>query len=535
MVRNLQAGVNRPTPWSEDVTQAFSRFLGFLPFVRYTTLPLLQFLLRAENQFRSSPVFRLIFPARFLLFQVPAVLCALLLAAGCASKGTMVAHTFDSSPGDWLDLTPAGGENASAGPRVKSHYLGVSGTRILMEPSSFESVNGIVDLAVAGGSAKGFAGVFLKRTGDDYFYCFALRPWGTGEFRYYAARDPLRPGGGSGWQPTSRKNPAGYARISFEFVDGRLRFSLDDKRYTPDFDSTLSQGRDGGLWQVGIFSMELDTRWNNFIVSDNSAPGGLLEQVDWGDRSAAMSLDREFTQGAGKFIDKPTRSGIFALTAALSGAERIYRHVGAAADGKKLLSRATEILGSLKVAARSLGEEELLVRCFAIGVSSESDRREVLGAGKKDFVSAGKSASGRESFSEAAVYYAAALSLDENAATSALLEAVKMKIPTPSYSLEIDEDKVKNRVVAQSRFRAAVQQEYGGLPREEDADLEIRVRINRSSATRDSEDATRRIPIVVDGEGMSIAERREMEKLEEELPEFLLDAKARAEVRRVCS
>ena len=92
---------------------------------------------------------------------------------------------------------------------------------------------------------------------------------------------------------------------------------------------------------------------------------------------------------------------------------------------------------------------------------------------------------------------------------------------------------MKNRVVAQSRFRTAVQKDYGGLPRQDEADLEIRIRIKRSSATRDSEEATRRVPVVVGGEGMSAAERGELFRLEQELPEFLLDAVARAEVQRV--
>ena len=120
-----------------------------------------------------------------------------LLVAGCASKEGVVVHTFEKEPGNWSELA-AGRDSAgaSAGIRVASHSLRVNGTHVLLEPTRFENFRGMVDVAVAGGAPKGFAGVFLRREGDDRFYCFAIRPWGAGEDRYYAAGAPLRPAGG---------------------------------------------------------------------------------------------------------------------------------------------------------------------------------------------------------------------------------------------------------------------------------------------------------------------------------------------------
>ena len=473
---------------------------------------------------------------RFPLFQLCSVLglCGLLLACGCGGKGQLVVNTFERAPVNWVELS-AGGARAPAKLRVASHYLGLSGSRVILAPDGFEDFHGVVDLAVAGGAPKGFAGVFLKRAGDEHFYCFALRPWGTGEFRYYATQDPLRPAGGSGWQSTKRDTPAGYVRLGFEFADGSLHFSLDDERFTPDFGSVLSRAKATGPWQVGIFSVELDTRWNNFIASDNSTAVDFDDLADWGDRSTAAGLEREFTDGARVFLERPTRSSIFALAASLSGAENIYRQLGAKARHEKLSASAAGLLDPLKLAARGLGEEDLLVRCFAMGASSASDRRRILGAGGTDFSALGDRFAGRSRFAEAAVYYAAALSIKDDPRLVGKLAEVKGKIPVPSYSLEIDEVKVRNRVVAQSRFRTAVQGTYGGLPRQDDGDLRIRVQIKRSSASTDAEPATRRVPILVGGGGMSAPERRELERLESDLPEFLLDAKARAEVRRLSS
>ena len=535
MLRNFSAGVNRPSVLPEDDLSCFSRFLGFLSFLRYTTLLLLQLLRHAEKQFRSVPLPLVKIPFRVLSIQACSALCAILLAAGCASKGTTVVHTFASAPRNWMEISPGGERKNLSGLRVESHYLGISGTRVLMEPAGFGEFRGMVDLAVAGGAPKGFAGVFLRRDGDEHFYCFSLRPWGTGEFRYYATMDPLRPAGGSGWQLTRRNNPAGHARIGFEYAGGRVSFSLDGHRYSPSFDGILARAKSPGPWQVGLFSMDLDTRWNNFIVSDDPKLGELRDQVDWGDRSTGAVLEREFVRGADAFIDKPSRASIFTLTAALSGAQQTYRNAGADAEHAELSSRAAKLLDPLKAAAKALGEEELLVRCFAMGASSGSDRRQILGAGDTDFASLGDSSVSRGRFAEAAVYYAAAVSLESTPELVSKLAAAKKKIPVPSYSLAIDEEKVKNRVVAQSRFRTAVQKDYGGLPRQEEGDLEIRIRIKRSSATRDSEEATRRVPVIVGGEGMSAAERGELEGLEQELPEFLLDAAARAEVQRASS
>ena len=456
------------------------------------------------------------------------------LFSGCASKDVLVVHTFESDPGNWRELS-AGGDSpaAASGLRVASHSLRVKGTRVLLEPARFENFSGMVDVAVAGGTPKGFAGVFLRRDGDDRFYCFALRPWGTGEYRYYAAGDPLRPAGGSGWQSASRNTPAGYVRLGFECAGEKIRFRLDDQEFTPSFETILSRTKGTGAWQVGIFSMGLDTRWNNFIVSDDLAGKQLAGLADWGGIEAAGELEREFLDGTRAFISTPNRSNIFTLTAALSGAQKIYRQQGAASEARNLSTRAAGMLEPLKDAARRLGEEELLVRCFAMGASSVSDRRRILGAGGEDFSSSAREAEAEGRHAEAAIYYAAALSLQKDSRLADKLELAKSRIPVPSYSFEMDEEKVKNRVVAQSRFRAAVQSDFGGLPRKEDADLVVRVKVNRSSASKDVETATRQVPVIVAGVGMSSAEREELLRLQRELPEFLVDAKARAEIQRV--
>ena len=456
------------------------------------------------------------------------------LFSGCAGKDVLVVHTFQSAPGNWRELSASGDSSAaSSALRVSSHSLRVNGTRVLLEPTRFENFRGIVDVAVAGGAPKGFAGVFLHRDGDDRFYCFALRPWGTGEYRYYAASDPLRPAGGSGWQSANRNSPAGYVRIGFEYAGGKIRFSLDDQEFIPSFESILSRAGDSGAWQIGIFSMGLDTRWNNFIISNDIAGAQLAVLADWGGVEAAGNLEREFVDGTKTFISNPNRSNIFTLTAALSGAQKIYGQHGAGAESRKLSARAAGLLEPLKAAALRLGEEELLVRCFAMGASSVTDRRRILGAGGEDFSARAQAAEAAGRHTEAAVYYAAALSLQKDSRLADKLEVAKSKIPIPSYSFEMDEEKVKNRVVAQSRFRAAVQADFGGLPRKEDADLVIRVKVNRSSASKDVETATRQIPVIVGGVGMSSAEREEMLRLQREIPEFIVDAKARAEIRRV--
>lgn len=455
------------------------------------------------------------------------------LFSGCASKETLVVHTFEKAPRSWLELSGEG-ESAPASPglEVASHSLRVKGSRLLLEPTRFEDFRGMVDMAVAGGTQKGFAGVFLRRSGDDKFYCFALRPWGAGEYRYYAASDPLRPAGGSGWQSTKRNTPAGYVRIGFEYAGGKIRFSLDDEDFNPGFDSNLSRSENPD-WQIGIFSMGLDTRWNNFIAGNDFSGREPAGFVDWGGAGTARDLEREFIDGTKTFIQSPTRSNIFTLTAALSGAQKIYRQLGARGESESLNARAAKLLDPLKTAAGRLGEEELLVRCFALGSSSATDRRRILGAEGENFSARAQQAAVGKRFAEAAVYYAAALSLQEEPQLAAKLASAKKRIPIPSYSFEMDEEKVKNRVVAQSRFRSAVQTDFGGLPRKENADLVIRVKVNRSSATKDVETATRQVPVIVGGEGMSSAEREEMLGLEREFPEFLVDAKARAEIRRV--
>lgn len=473
---------------------------------------------------------------RFFICRLALVTELLLVSlfSGCADKETLVVHTFESAPRNWLERSGKGeSPQASAGLDVSSHSLRLQGTRVLLDPTRFDDFNGIIDVTVAGGTPKGFAGIFLKREGDEKFYCFALRPWGAGEYRYYAANDPLRPAGGSGWQTAKRNTPAGYVRIGFEYRGGKIRFSMDDENFSPGFEIVLSQVKTAGSWRVGIFSMGLDTRWNNFIVSDDFSGRRLVNFVEWGGAEAAKNLEREFMDGARAFIENPNRSNIFTLTAALSGAHNIYRHIGAKSESESLGARAAGLLDRMKSAARRLGEEELLVRCFSMGVSSATDRRRVPGARGEDFIARGQKAADGERFAEAAVYYAAALSLQDGPQLAAKLAAAKSKIPIPSYSFEVDDEKVKNRVVPQSRFRSAVQTDFGGLPRQDDGDLVIRVEVNRSSSSKDVETATRRIPIIVGGEGMSSAEREEMLRLEREFPEFLIDAMARAEIRRV--
>ena len=114
---------------------------------------------------------------RFSLLQLCSVpgLCGLLLACGCGGKGQLVVNTFERAPVNWMELS-ADGTRTPAKLRVASHYLGISGSRVILAPDGFEDFHGVVDLAVAGGAPKGFAGVFLKRAGDEHFYCFALRP-----------------------------------------------------------------------------------------------------------------------------------------------------------------------------------------------------------------------------------------------------------------------------------------------------------------------------------------------------------------------
>ena len=148
MLRNFSAGVNRPSVLPEDDLSCFSRFLGFLSFLRYTTLLLLQLLRHAEKQFRSVPLPLVKIPFRVLSIQVCSALCAILLAAGCASKETTVVHTFASAPRNWMEISPGGERKNLSGLRVESHYLGISGTRVLMEPAGFgQRVIGLVGLS----------------------------------------------------------------------------------------------------------------------------------------------------------------------------------------------------------------------------------------------------------------------------------------------------------------------------------------------------------------------------------------------------
>ena len=536
MVRNLAPGVNGTLPAVTLFWRGPAGFWNFTdPSLHYSLL--LQPMRCSDIPARSSP---LVLPLKFNACFPPCRpagvmgLFLVLLVAGCASKEGVVVHTFEKEPGNWSELA-AGRDSAgaSAGVRVASHSLRVNGTHVLLEPTRFENFRGMVDVAVAGGAPKGFAGVFLRREGDDRFYCFAIRPWGAGEYRYYAAGDPLRPAGGSGWQLASRNTPAGYVRLGFEYAGGKIRFRMDDEEFIPSFESILSRAEDSGPWQLGIFSMGLNTRWNNFIVSNDNSGAGLSGLADWGGIEAAVNLEREFVDGTKAFISNPDRSSIFTLAAALSGAQKIYGQNGAGSDSRKLSARAAGLLEPMKLAARRLGEEELLVRCFAMGAASVTDRRRILGAEGEDFSARAREAEARGGHAEAAVYYAAALSLQEDSGLAGKLEAARGKVPIPSYSFEMDEEKVKNRVVAQSRFRAAVQADFGGLPRKENADLVIRVKINRSSASKDVETATRQVPVIVGGVGMSSAEREELIRLQRELPEFLVDAKARAEIRRV--
>jgi hypothetical protein len=458
--------------------------------------------------------------------------------SGCGTRSKVVVYTFETPPTSWEVVSNSGGGELFS---VRDHHLDLAGERSFVEPTAFSSMSGSVDLAFLDAGGRGasrrarssaLAGIVLEHASDPRLFCLALTPRDRGKSRVYRGKNPFVPRGGAGWRERSNAWPTGFSRLEFEVRGGSVTFRVDGKEIDGgELASVPPSGKPG--WRVGIFSSGARTRWNNFIVGESgSAAFSASSHIDWGDSTTITSLEREFLLEAKRFESRPSRSGVFAVVAPLTGALAACRAIGDDSRYDSLSSAAAKTAAQLRGAARRVGEEELLVKAFGSIARTTSERRTILGVSDQEFVQRAKKAEAAGRWTEALVYYTVALEVESDAATEASVRELMSKLPTPSYSLAVDDSRAnKKSLVSSMRFRERVTASYGGLRRGGDnRGISIRLQIQKADIDSEKETATRRVSVADGSARIPEAERKELERLKTSRDDDLREAIANAHV-----
>jgi len=466
---------------------------------------------------------------------------ALSLASGCGSTSKVVLHTFEIPPTSWVELTTARaghGGRLDAPLSVRNHHLQLSGSRALLETAAFEQLRGSVDLAIVGGDPDGIAGVFLWQNGAAKLLCLALRPRGEGQSRFYRGAVPFVPTGGAGWK-RRLGGATGFARIGFAVQGGKAEFRIDGKVVgSRSVSSAATAGSGPAVWQVGVFSHGVKSRWNSFIVADPRDAGSRdgrayspEQYVDWGDAGTADRLVAEFAGASRRFANDPSRPGVFAIAAPLEAALNICRANGDTTRLAKIQSQANDVAAKLRSAARRIGEDELWISAFRDTAKSGGDREKLLGAEGADFAKKAADARAQKRFAEALVWAAAALEVRSTPEGLRGFEDLSRRVPALGFAFRFDESKKRKKILDEAKFREILTGKYGGLSRRDDG-IVVDLTVKRSDIASEVEKATRRVTVSAEGMGMSEEERKELERLESSRAEDLREAIAGAQAIR---
>jgi hypothetical protein len=453
--------------------------------------------------------------------------CASLLG-GCAEAPKVVVHNFREAPRSWLEIVaPESPPAPLAAPLVvRDQHLDLAGSRVLLDPSSWDEFRFSVDLAVLDGSERGFAGVFARPRDGGEAHVLAIRP--QGEWRYYRSRDPRQPAGGSGWQSAGGQDPTGFWRLGVEVARGGLSLSVNG--------AVVVETEGTSSWQLGVFASDLATRWNNWIAlapQDGALPE-IASYVDWGGATTQARLEDEFRQHAEEFAERPSRAGVFAMAAALDAAVAAARSEGATSEVTRLLDNAVLTATRLRDAARRSGDEALLVRAFGSVSQDPEARRRVFGIAGLDLDAKARASEAAGNAAEALVFSAALLEVDPSPELEARVRKLKAELLPLTFRFDLvqtaESPHEHASVVPSADLSQAVRAAFGGLPRADRARLQVRIEIQRERFAVSKEPAERSVGVVLGDRALPAELRDELEGLEQRLPEEITAARARADL-----
>lgn len=450
------------------------------------------------------------------------------LLAGCQTPPPRTVQTFCVPPEGWTDL---GGREVPLS--VEQCHLSLTVDRVLLDPTAFSSVNAIVDMAFTGGDPRGVAGLTLWNSAGEQrsFYSLALRP--SGEWRVYRASDPRQPVGGRGWQPLSRETAAGFVRLGARVIGGAVQFYVDGSpvdSYPLEQPAALVADDPGqGALYLGIFSQDATTRWKNFVAGESTAAGEFRpeEEAYWGaDNDAGLLMDQA-AAAARVFRSRPGRMGLFEVVASLDEAKRILLALGGQAGVEGLKEHARGIEEYMTPGASRIREEELLKRSFHYIY----DTRHEGGDQAAQLVEAARDAESRGLEGTALCLYLAAATRGADPAVEESIERLKADLEPLRLDYRL-ENRAEDPIFNTTEFWNVVRENYGGLRSSREGELKIHVGLRRSANEAETSRGTRRVPVYLRGQGNLGKLLEERDKLRSELPDDLLDARARANVIR---
>lgn len=467
------------------------------------------------------------YPRRFL-----SSLSALGLLAGCGSLPPMTVETFRVPPAGWADIY-----GAAIQLNVRNAHLELAEDLALEDPTEFTNFKAMVDVAFVGGNPKGIAGLFVSIPDGDSrsFFCLAMRS--GGEWRTYRSADPLEPVGGRMWQAPLREAPGGFFRLGARSTGGGVQFTLDGKaveQYPIEGPSSLS-GPDGPprALQLGIFNRQAVSRWKNFIAGEE-APDQEFRPEDhefWGQAADAQALEALASSAASSFKSKPTRMGIYAVVASLDEASRIHEKLGDAQGRASLGTLASRISSQMTEGARKIGDSDLHSRAFAFLRSGAKEDGGGTSEAKAALLAKARAAEKAGALGRALCFYLAAAEGGGDPSLDSRIRSLKSKLPPLRLDFQLSST-AEEPLFDVREFWQVTREIYGGLPRQEGGELEIAVRVNKSSNEVDEKDSERKVPVSSSGTDKLRDLLKERSTLEARLPNDLLDARARANVLR---
>lgn len=444
-------------------------------------------------------------------------------AFGCRAPPAASVRTFCEPPAGWRDLD--GRETQFA---VRSCHLEVRGDSSLVDPTPFEGdLEAAVDVAFAGGDARGFAGLFVedRAAKERPFFCVAVRA--TGEVRTFRSSRPEEPLGGRGWEAASR-SPAGFIRLAASVKAGEVRFSLDGRAAGGlPLDPAGAPGR---TFAVGIFNRGATTRWKNFAAGESKAPGEFRpeEHGFWGGEADAAALLERASLEARDFAARPSRSGVYPVVASLDQALRILRGGTDAALLRDAEGRANRIAESLLQAADAIGETPFLRTALA-GLAGASSFA-VRSPGAARYLERAREAEQRGARAEAFCLYVAAELEGAGAEAGERAKALGSSFAPLGLEVVVKGDPPEALFDARLETARALSALYGSTVRTGEGELRVEVATLRSSKEVETREAERRIPVYArGGEALSKLEE-EAEALSRKIRDDLTEALARATI-----
>lgn len=447
-----------------------------------------------------------------------------LFALGCRAPPAASVRTFCEPPAGWRHLD--GREPQFV---IRSCHLEVRGDSKFVDPTPFEGdLEAAVEVAFAGGDARGFAGLFVEdlAAAERPFFCVAVRA--TGELRTFRSSDPEEPLGGRGWEPVASRSPAGFLRLGASVTAGEVRFFVDGRAVgTVRLDPSGAPAR---AFAVGIFNRGATTRWKNFAAGE-SRPAAEFRPEEhgfWGGAAEAAALLERASQEAEEFAARPSRSGVYPVVASLDQALRILRGGTDAGLLRGAETRAGRIAESLLDAADSIGETPFVRAAFA-GLA-EASSVSVRSPGAARYLERAREAERRGARADAFCLYAAAEL--EGAGVEAAERAKALGSSLAPLRLEVvvkgdPPDALFDARVETSRVLRAL---YGSASRTGGGDLRIEIATIRSAKETETRDAERRIPVYARGGEALAALEEEAESLSRKIRDGLTEALARATI-----